>query len=144
MTTHGSTPNKSKWVIPPIWNPCPLIEDKPSFSHTALQQDRNHEHCIGDHCPSAILNMNRGADSGIATFEERWCSRAVVALQGHVESVTLTSSPFSLVLVFGKWKFMYFRLLVAMPCLIMVEWETWDVGSKDELMRSSSNLLTHK
>ena len=43
-----------------------------------------------------------------------------------------------------KMKVHVFRPLAAMPCLIVVEWETWDAGSKCESTRSSPSLLTHR
>jgi len=71
MMTHGSIPNESRWVIPEIQKLCPLIKDKPSFSQTVLHWDRNQEHFIGNHFPSAISNANRGACAGMDMFEER-------------------------------------------------------------------------
>jgi len=47
-----------------------LIKDKPSFSQTVLHWDKNHEYFIGNHGLSAISNMKRGADAGMAIFEE--------------------------------------------------------------------------
>ena len=140
MTIHGSMPSRSKWVVPLIWKLCPFIEDKPSFSQTALHLARNQVHFIGAHWPSANSNVKSGAVSGMDVFDERWCSRADVALHEHVESVMLTSSPFSFVFMHGMWKFTYLRPLVAIPCLIWVDQETWEVGSKQESIKSSPTL----
>jgi len=70
-----------------------------------LQQARNHDCLIGDHVSIPVLNVNRGVESGIILLEDRWCSKAIMVLHWHVESVILTSSPFSFVLYVasGNW-----------------------------------------
>jgi len=83
------------------WKLCPFIEDKPSFSQIVLHLERNEVHFIGANWPSADLNAKSGAEAGMDVFNERWCSRAVVAMHRQVESVTLTSYPHSFVLVHG-------------------------------------------
>jgi len=73
---------------------------------------------MGDHWPLAVSKVKSGTDVGTSELDDKWCSRVDVALQGHVESVALMTSPFSFVLVRGMWKFMYLRLLAAMAHLI--------------------------
>ena len=128
MTTHGSTPIKSRWVVPPTWKLWPLTDVRPSASHIELQQSIIQDHHIGDHVSMPVSKANRGVELGMDLLEERWCSKAVVALHWHVESVILISSPFSFVLVRGKWKLMNLRLLAAVPCLTSVEWDTCEEG----------------
>ena len=79
-----------------------FMDAKPSADHIVLQQSMNHDHYISDHMPFPVLNANRGAVSGMSWFEERWCSKDVVALHWHVELVILMSLPFSFVLVHGR------------------------------------------
>jgi len=140
MTTHGSTPIKSRWVVPPTWKLWPLTDVRPSASHIALQWSINQDHHIGDHVSMPVSKANRGVELGMDLLEERWCLKAVVALHWHVESVILISSPFSFILVCGGWKLMNFRPLAAVLHLTSVEWDTCEEGSKFESMISSPSL----
>src|SRR5882724_912276 len=85
-----------------------LTDDNPSFSHITLHLFRNHRCFMGDHWPSAISKAQRGVEAGTPKLDDKWCSKVEVALQGHVELVTLITSPFSFILVCSMWKFMYF------------------------------------
>ena len=93
------------------------------FSQITLHLVRNQPHFLGNQPSSAISKVKRATVVGTSKFDDRWCSKAEVALQGQVKSVALMSSPLSFVLVCGMRKFMYLRPLVAMLCLMSVKWE---------------------
>ena len=120
MTTHGSTPSSNKWVVPPIQNPWPLTEVRPSLAQTSLQRSRNQVLFIGAQELFEVLNANSGAVEGMSVLDERWCSKAVMALQLQVESDMFMLAPFALVFVWGMRKLMNFVLFDACPLVIFV------------------------
>jgi len=121
-------------------NLCPLLKDRSSSSHMALQCVRNHKHLIGSQWLSPVSYAKNGAFMGMDSFNSKWCSRASVALHGQVESIMLMSSPFSHIFMHGRWKFINFNPLVAVPCLMRVEHKAWEVWSKCKSMINSPSL----
>ena len=86
MTTQGSTPRSKRCVVPPIWNPWPLTDERTSFSQTSLQWSRNQVLFICAQDPSDVSKVKRGTVVGTAKLEDMWCSKEAVALQLQVES----------------------------------------------------------
>src|SRR5882724_8810456 len=72
MTTQGSTPRSKRCVVPPIRNPWPLIDERPSFAQTSLHRSRNHVLFIGAHDPSDVSKVKRGAVEGTSELEDMW------------------------------------------------------------------------
>ena len=121
MTTQGSTLSRSRCVVPPIRNPCPLTEVRPSWAQASLHRSRNHFLFIGAHEPSDVSNAKRGVVDGIIELDDRWCLKAAIELQSQVESDKLIFAPFSLVFVWGMVKLTYFVPLAAIPLVMSVE-----------------------
>jgi len=101
MTTHGSVLSSRRCVVPPIRKPWPLTEVRPSLAHILLQCSKNHILFIGAQVLSDVSNANKGEDAGMLVLEERWCLKAEIALQLHLESDMCMVVPFSSVFECG-------------------------------------------
>src|SRR5882724_10978552 len=61
---------------------------------------RNHVRFMGDHWPLAILKVKSGAEVGTSELDDKWCSKAEVALQG----VTSRNSHITLLTNLGQFR----------------------------------------
>ena len=128
MTMKGSTPSKSKWVVPPMQNLWPVSRGIAESNHALLQQSMNQVHFMGAQAPCSVLYANRGAFGGMLALMLQWLLKAARVLHLQPESVQQIHLPFNFVFIKGAKKPPYLTPLEANPCFVHVVLEAWRWG----------------
>ena len=98
----GSTPNRSKCVVPPIQKLWPVKGDMLLDFHTSLHLEMNQFLFMGMKEPSSVSKPNRWPETGALLLLFKWFEKAHCVL--HPESVHIMNSPWGFVFVWGAQK----------------------------------------